>query len=811
MSSVQQKKSRGKRAARALLVSALMTIGATIGTTPAAQAATIWVTDGVMHSGGSGSCDAFQARGDFTRYAARDNCAVGGALTIAGSGYFPSGDNAFWITTAPPGITINSAWTQNGDVNGAGSAGFVLGDFWKDNSTGRYGGSQLPLGRQWFNTGLEGTPNINSSFYGMQIVCGSSSCSGSAVLQISGIELAGTENQGPSLSALGGNNLWYQASRWVHNDNGDGGFPIALAASDPSGVCNMWAVVNIQHQIQGPTAVPNTTVWHQCPDQTWTQGAVVNTRDYIPTAGPLSLELDAVNAAGVTSRVAETLWVDNDPVGISLTTPNDPDTAQWVGHSVTVDAAASAGPSGVGGVVCNHDGKPNQGYTAAGVTVDGDGIHTVTCTAWNQARGPNGSPETGTRSIAVRIDEAPPTAIFEPQNPADPTGLVVDTSDSESGVAGGQIQMRPAAGGPWTPLPTQFDGHHLLAHFNDAGLNGPYDFQAVACDAVGNCSASDENLALPLRLGSSSAVSFHKIVNPAQPRLVRQRVRVGWHWAKKRRHGHVVRVKRGGHFKTIKVWKVVLHCTSKRVKIARHRWRIHRTCTLPKLHLKRVQRVRFGHKVTIHGLLQTAQGIPLAGVPVRILTAPNNGFDQFTQAAVVTTDGVGGWSATLPSGPSRKIEAIYDGAPTILPAGATARIVVTAKVKLTSITPNRLPWGQTVRISGRVLGGYIPAGSKLLRLDIGVVGLSKIQGIPNIALDGRFSINYTFNPGSGVVRFWFQVSTLREAGYPFSPGRSRRMNVTVGVPTPAAVAHHHRRHRGRQHRNAHRHRDRRKR
>ena len=99
-------------------------------------------------------------------------------------------------------------------------------------------------------------------------------------------------------------------------------------------------------------------------------------------------------------------------------------------------------------------------------------------------------------------------------------------------------------------------------------------------------------------------------------------------------------------------------------------------------------------------------------------------------------------------------------------------MIVPAKVKLTSITPTRLPWGKSVRISGRVLGGYVPASSKLLRLDIGVVGLSKIQGIPDIAPDGRFSVTYTFDPGRGVVRFWFMVSTLAEADFPFAPAHS---------------------------------------
>ena len=258
-----------------------------------------------------------------------------------------------------------------------------------------------------------------------------------------------------------------------------------------------------------------------------------------------------------------------------------------------------------------------------------------------------------------------------------------------------------------------------------------------------------------------------------------------------------MRVKRGGHFKTIKVVKIVKQCTAKRVRIARHRWRIRRSCKIPPLHLKKMERVRFGRKVTIHGLLTTEQRIPIASVPVQIMAAPDNGLGAFAPMASATTAADGSWTAILPPGPSRLIEANYGGASTILPASGLAKVIVPAKVKLTSVTPTRLPWGKSIRISGRVLGGYVPASSKLLRLDIGVVGLSKIQGIPDIAPDGRFSVTYTFDPGRGVVRFWFVVSTLAEADFPFAPAHSRRVTVTVGVPTPAAAAvrHHRRAHR----------------
>jgi len=110
-----------------------------------------------------------------------------------------------------------------------------------------------------------------------------------------------------------------------------------------------------------------------------------------------------------------------------------------------------------------------------------------------------------------------------------------------------------------------------------------------------------------------------------------------------------------------------------------------------------------------------------------------------------------------------------------------------------------------VTITGRVLGGYIPASSKLLRLDLGIVGipgLSKIQGIPNISPDGTFTTTYRFARYQGVVRFWLQVSSLAEADFPFAPAHSRRWIVTVGVPAPTPATHANQRRERRRHRRA---------
>ena len=49
---------------------------------------------------------------------------------------------------------------------------------------------------------------------------------------------------------------------------------------------------------------------------------------------------------------------------------------------------------------------------------------------------------------------------------------------------------------------------------------------------------------------------------------------------------------------------------------------------------------------------------------------------------------------------------------------AQVHVVVPAKVKLIRVSPGRLAWGDTVRITGQLLGGYLPPGGALVRLRI---------------------------------------------------------------------------------------------
>jgi len=95
---------------------------------------------------------------------------------------------------------------------------------------------------------------------------------------------------------------------------------------------------------------------------------------------------------------------------------------------------------------------------------------------------------------------------------------------------------------------------------------------------------------------------------------------------------------------------------------------------------------------------------------VQVLTAPDNGLNQFTPLAVVTTAPNGFWTAPLPAGPSRLVIAAYHGGALTEPDfSGLVRVVVPARVRLISVT-RRVPWGGTVRIVGQLDGVYLPPG-----------------------------------------------------------------------------------------------------
>jgi hypothetical protein len=213
--------------------------------------------------------------------------------------------------------------------------------------------------------------------------------------------------------------------------------------------------------------------------------------------------------------------------------------------------------------------------------------------------------------------------------------------------------------------------------------------------------------------------------------------------------------------------------------------------------------VGHGKRTTVSGWLGMPDGTALAGQPVHVLTAPDNGLGLFSQAAVAITGSSGTWTATLPAGPSRLVEAYYAGGPILEPSTSSeVRVRVPARIRLVRIWPRRVAWGGTIRITGQLLGGYLPPGGALVRLRIGYGSAYTTYGVQEHVLgNGRFSTTYTFGVGDPSIYrvYWFQIATLPMGNYPYEPAASRRLTVVVGGQPRVAAArphaqHHHRRH-----------------
>jgi hypothetical protein len=315
---------------------------------------------------------------------------------------------------------------------------------------------------------------------------------------------------------------------------------------------------------------------------------------------------------------------------------------------------------------------------------------------------------------------------------------------------------------------------------------------------------------MSIRVPTVSGIAFTSIADRLRCKRVKERVKVPGRTVVIRRHHKLVRIRRRPHTKVVKVTKchprtilvhkivvVIVRRHGKKVKVRRRE--TIRVPVPPHTVLKLGHRVAFGHPTTVSGWLGTYHGVALAGQAVEVLSAPDNGGGSFTPVAWATTASNGGWSAKIPAGPSRLIEAAYGGAGNLEPSlSGQVTETVPAKVKLLRVRPRRVAWGGTVRITGQLVGGYLPSGGALVRLRIGLGRAYTTYGVQeHVTGGGRFSTTYTFGVGDPRVHrsYWFQIATLPMGNYPFAPSDSGKRFVRVGGHPPIRRTHHRHKHR----------------
>ena len=330
----------------------------------------------------------------------------------------------------------------------------------------------------------------------------------------------------------------------------------------------------------------------------------------------------------------------------------------------------------------------------------------------------------------------------------------------------------------------------------------------LRCSAAGNAVDEAGNRAwsnpatwsLSIRQPTVSAIGFSKLVDALRCRHATERVTIPAHWVTvhRRRRG-TIRIKERAHTQTVKVTRCHPRIVHRRiavwvtVKDGTKRQRVKRQKTIRVVELPHVvnhdsRTVGHGRSTVVSGWLGMANGTALSGQRVVVRTAPDNGLGHFNEAVVTTTASNGSWSAQLPAGPSRLVEAVFGGGSTLEPTtSAQVHVLVPGIVKLISVSPRRVAWGDTVHIVGRLLGGYLPAGGALVRLRIGFGSSYTTYGVQeHVTGHGRFSTTYTFGLGDASIyrSYWFQIASLPMGNYPWEPSASRRVSVVVGGHPP---------------------------
>jgi hypothetical protein len=324
-------------------------------------------------------------------------------------------------------------------------------------------------------------------------------------------------------------------------------------------------------------------------------------------------------------------------------------------------------------------------------------------------------------------------------------------------------------GGSSAQVPVQGIGGHSVSCY---AQNRAYD------STITPASSAVQTWNLTIRQPTFSGITFgSRLLDALRCHRVRIIIKRPAHWVTVHRHGRPIWVRRRASIRVKRAVRCHPRVMIRKVRVHGHTRR-ERIVLLPHTVQLTQRRVSFDHTATVSGWVGTTDGTALGGVPVRVITATDNGLGAWGLATVATTGPTGLWRATLPAGPSRLVAAVYPGSGTTEPAtSGQLQLKVPTKVSL-RIRPRRVRWGHTIQISGRVLGGNIPAG-KLLRLRIGTAGIYSTVGIPAISRNGRYRTTWTFAPGRGVVHYWFSVSTLPEADYPYVQTSSPRVHVTV--------------------------------
>ena len=190
-------------------------------------------------------------------------------------------------------------------------------------------------------------------------------------------------------------------------------------------------------------------------------------------------------------------------------------------------------------------------------------------------------------------------------------------------------------------------------------------------------------------------------------------------------------------------------------------------------------RTGFGRRVTIEGRLRNPAGQPIVGATVVLArTDLRLGAAEQTLTTKVTRAD-GSFSHRFRARPGMAIAVRYRAFAG--DAGYSAQQGLTLRVRagVTLRAPRTVRRGKRLRFSGRLLGGPIPRGGKLVMLQSRTGRRWQDSESARTDRRGRFRSSVPTNPAGGRGTVRVRIRVRREASYPYSTGFSRTRRVTL--------------------------------
>jgi hypothetical protein len=187
---------------------------------------------------------------------------------------------------------------------------------------------------------------------------------------------------------------------------------------------------------------------------------------------------------------------------------------------------------------------------------------------------------------------------------------------------------------------------------------------------------------------------------------------------------------------------------------------------------RRVQRtlIRFGGSTWLTGRARGA--VAKRGSRVRVLGS--RGGDTSLQKA-------GRFRLKVrPARTDRLTPVLLDKSGTALVCGKPAKVRVRAGARLVA-TPKRLSNGESIRLTGSLRGGPLPAGGKTVAIQARARGRAVWSTVTMLRSDasGRFAFRYRFRRTFQRTTYEFRALVPKQRGYPYARGWSRVKRVTV--------------------------------